>query len=77
MLITGMCPLHMAAWAGKDQVVKALLDNRALVNLPSFSGETPLLLASQHGYANVVSFCSIFYTICIIIVYFGILVLIL
>ena len=45
----------MASWAGKDQIVKALLDNRAIVNLPSFGGETPLLLASQHGYANVVS----------------------
>ena len=54
VLLLGMCPLHMAAWSGKDQIVKSLLENRALVNLPSFSGETPLLLASQHGYANVV-----------------------
>ena len=55
LLFAGMCPLHMAAWAGKEQIVKTLLENKALVNLPSFSGETPLLLASQHGYANVVS----------------------
>eukprot|EP00794_Sanderia_malayensis_P002635 gene2635-3049_t len=44
----------MACWGGKDQIAKALLENRALVNLPSFSGETPLLLASQHGYGSVV-----------------------
>ena len=54
LFFVGMCPLHMAAWSGKDQIVKTLLENRSLVNLPSFSGETPLLLASQHGYANVV-----------------------
>ena len=52
----------MAAWSGRDQIVKALLENRALVNLPSFSGETPLLLASQHGYANVVSSFLILYS---------------
>ena len=51
----GMCPLHMAAWSGKDKIVKTLLENRALVNLPSFGGETPLLLASQHGHGSVVS----------------------
>ena len=71
----GMCPLHMASWAGKDQIVKTLIENRALVNLPSFSGETPLLLASQHGYANVVSFARnlLFFLLCFLLLYVWIL----
>ena len=49
-----MTPLHMSAWAGKDAPVKALLENRALPNLPSHNGDTPLHLAAQHGYATCV-----------------------
>ena len=61
----------MAAWSGRDQIVKTLLENRALVNLPSFSGETPLLLASQHGYANVVrSFVILYSMVCKFHTYF-------
>ena len=50
-----MCPLHLAAWAGKDASVKCLLEKDGLCNVPSFSGDTPLHLAAQHGYAGVVS----------------------
>jgi len=52
----GMTPLHMAAWAGKDQALKCFLEKRALPNLPSLASETPLHLAAQHGYAACVSF---------------------
>ena len=45
----------MAAWAGKDQAIKALLESRSLPNLPSLAGETALHLSAQHGYAACVS----------------------
>lgn len=50
-----MTPLHMAAWAGKEQAVRSLLESNSLPNSPSLAGETPLHLAAQHGYATCVS----------------------
>ena len=51
----GMTPLHLGAWAGKEGSLKLLLENRALANLPAFSGDTALHLAAQHGYSGCVS----------------------
>ena len=50
-----MTPLHLGAWAGKEGSLKLLLENRALANLPAFSGDTALHLAAQHGYSGCVS----------------------
>ena len=50
-----MTPLHLAAWSGKVEVARLLLEARAEVNSCSQNGDTPLILACQHGNSDVVS----------------------
>lgn len=50
-----MTPLHLAAWSGKVEVARLLLEAGAEVNSCSQNGDTPLILACQHGNSDVVS----------------------
>ena len=50
----GMSPLHLAAWSGKVEVARLLVETGAEVDSCSNDGETPLILASQHGNSDVV-----------------------
>eukprot|EP00741_Cyanophora_paradoxa_P000389 tig00000404_g380.t1 len=47
--------LHMAAWAGKAEAVKALLQAGADVNAKAADDVTPLMFASQGGHAGAVA----------------------
>ena len=47
-------PLHTAAGLNKIEAVAALISHGADVNARDKNGETPLMLASYHGYAKVV-----------------------
>lgn len=49
-----MSPLHLAAWSGKVEVARLLVETGAEVDTCSNDGETPLILASQHGNSDVV-----------------------
>ena len=56
---SGSCPLHLAAWKGDIEIVNILVQqgpSRANVNHQSDSDDTPLHLASQYGYSDVVEF---------------------
>ena len=53
--LLGMSPLHLAAWSGKVEVARLLVETGAEVDTCSNDGETPLILASQHGNSDVVS----------------------
>lgn len=50
-----MCPLHLAAWSGKVEVARLLVESGAEVDACSENGDTPLILACQHGNSDVVS----------------------
>ena len=50
----GMSPLHLAAWSGKVEVARLLVEAGAHVNASSDNGDTPLILACQHGNSDVV-----------------------
>ncbi|XP_071479322.1 uncharacterized protein [Diadema antillarum] len=52
--LTGMRPLHYAAWQGKVEPVRLLLQAGSDPNQPSLDCETPLHLASQYGSYAVV-----------------------
>ena len=54
VFMTGMTPLHLAAWSGKVEVTRLLLEAGANVNASSDNGDTPLILACQHGNSDVV-----------------------
>jgi len=51
---SGDCPLHSAAFRGKDHSVSLLLWNQANPNLKNKYGDTPLHLATRAGYISVV-----------------------
>jgi len=50
----GYTPLHIAANAGKPDIVEYLLDQGAEVDAAGFWGETPLMLAGYNGEAETV-----------------------
>ena len=50
-----MSPLHLAAWSGKVEIARLLVDSGAEVDSCSENGDTPLILACQHGNSDVVS----------------------
>lgn len=52
--ISGMTPLHYAAWQGLMDPVRILLYWMAPVNEQAFNGDLPLHLACQHGHVDVV-----------------------
>lgn len=53
--VSGMRPLHYAAWQGKSEPMKMLLKSGSSVNSQSDEGQIPLHLAAQHGHYDVVS----------------------
>ena len=53
--VTGMRPIHYAAWQGNIDPVGILLRASSSANEPSYEGMTPLHLASEHGHYEVVS----------------------
>lgn len=53
-LLSGMRPLHYAAWQGRLEPVKLLLRASAAVNAASLDGQIPLHLAAQYGHYEVV-----------------------
>lgn len=54
-LLSGMRPLHYAAWQGRLEPVRLLLRASAAVNAASLDGQIPLHLAAQYGHYEVVS----------------------
>lgn len=54
IFFSGMSPLHLAAWSGKVEVARLLVEAGANVNASSDNGDTPLILACQHGNSDVV-----------------------
>ena len=58
-----MSPLHLAAWSGKVEVTQLLLEVGANVNACSDNGDTPLILACQHGNSDVVCENTTFYRV--------------
>ena len=52
----GSYPLHIAAYIGHLDVVKALVRNGVDVNVEDINGQTPLHRAAQKGHDKVVSF---------------------
>ena len=53
--VSGMIPLHYAAWQGKSEPVHILLQWKSPGNELAMGGESPLHLACQHGHFDVVS----------------------
>lgn len=51
---TGWTPLHYAASAGDDAIVKQLLDASAYIDAASPNGTTPLMMAARGGHADTV-----------------------
>jgi len=53
-LILGYTALHMAAWNGREAVVKLLIGKGADIDARGFSGPTPLYEAAMHDHKNLV-----------------------
>ena len=47
---SGKTPLYFAAELNRDHVVRLLLENGANVNIPNYSGNTPMSVANAKGY---------------------------
>lgn len=54
-----MSPLHLAAWSGNVEVARLFVEAGASINASSDNGDTPLILACQHGNSDVV--CEKYY----------------
>ena len=52
----GYAPIHIAAKEGHLEVVRALLNYEANINLPDGNGYTPLFLAIHHGHIEVAKY---------------------
>ncbi|XP_055304811.1 26S proteasome non-ATPase regulatory subunit 10-like [Sitodiplosis mosellana] len=48
----GRTPLHVAAWRGRDEMVKILIDHGANVNFKDANGWTPIKVAASFGNSN-------------------------
>ena len=52
--VSGSTPLHLAAKAGHEKLVRLLMDNEANIIAKDNEGKTALQLAAQNGHLNVV-----------------------
>ena len=50
----GYTPLHDAVWHGHVTAAKALIDAGAMTDLVGFDGKTPLMLAQEYRYSEIV-----------------------
>lgn len=50
----GVTPLMVAVWHGHVAAEKALIDAGAMTDLVGFDGKTPLMLAQEYRYSEIV-----------------------
>jgi ankyrin repeat protein len=50
----GQSVLFLACWHNREELVKALLQSGALVNIPDNRGWTPLIISVYHNYFTIV-----------------------
>ncbi len=55
---TGATALHIAAFRGKDEIVKALIQKNADVNIANNNGQTPLMYAAEQGHLTTMQALS-------------------
>ncbi|KAI8928853.1 hypothetical protein BC831DRAFT_434073 [Entophlyctis helioformis] len=53
-LLRGITPLCLAAYLGKAEMVRTLIQNGARVDAPDLNGSTPLMYAARDGHAKTV-----------------------
>lgn len=53
---TGFTALHWAAYAGRCEIVKKLLDKKANINCRNEEGQTPIHIASMRGHLQFIKF---------------------
>ena len=53
MILLLLTALHMAAYYGQGSLIDLLIQNGAVVDATDYLGLTPLHLACQRGYQNV------------------------
>lgn len=52
----GSTPLTLAVRGGNLQIVKFLVDNKADINTVGYGGKTPISIAKERGWRDIVSY---------------------